>query len=239
MQRRENICKTQEEGKVIQYSDPHPIHHDKIADRLPCQEKPTTKRLEVLLKAEVPRHLLDLWRRPILIHLCLLRARHNTRFLIITHALLKEICLARERDVLHEVKGVSSVVRFWHPECDQQPISYKLNVLAHERRIHAQQGAWECISQELLFDSDSFGDDSCNGSSIRLVVEQAEEQAREVAVHALVAADEFVGESQAGHETALLEPEDGREGSAEEDAFDGRKGDETRRECGGCVGDPA
>ncbi len=52
------------------------------------------------------------------------------------------------------------------------------------------------------------------------------QQAGEVAVQALVAADELVGEGEAGHEAALLEPEDGAEGAAEEDALHGGEGDE-------------
>ena len=53
-----------------------------------------------------------------------------------------------------------------------------------------------------------------------------EEEAGEVGVHAFVAGNEFVGEGEAGHEAAFLEPEDGGEGAAEEDAFDGGEGDE-------------
>ncbi len=44
-----------------------------------------------------------------------------------------------------------------------------------------------------------------------LSVEQRIEVAAEVAVQALVARDEFVGEGEPGHEAALLEPEDGAE----------------------------
>ena len=42
-------------------------------------------------------------------------------------------------------------------------------------------------------------------------------------MHAFVAADELVGEAQAWHEAALLEPEDGAEAAGEEDAFHGRE----------------
>jgi hypothetical protein len=45
------------------------------------------------------------------------------------------------------------------------------------------------------------------------------EQAGEVAVQALVAADELIAEAEAGHQAALLQPEDAAEAAAEEDAF--------------------
>lgn len=51
------------------------------------------------------------------------------------------------------------------------------------------------------------------------MVEQGVEEAREVAVQALVAGDELVREGEPGHEAALLEPEDGAEGAGEEDAL--------------------
>ncbi len=57
-------------------------------------------------------------------------------------------------------------------------------------------------------------------------------------MHALVAGDEFVGEGETGHEAAFFEPEDGGEGAAEEDAFDGGEGDEALREGGVFVSNP-
>ena len=65
-----------------------------------------------------------------------------------------------------------------------------------------------------------------------------EEQAGEIGVHAFVAGDELVGEGETGHETAFFEPEDGGEGAAEEDSFDGGEGDEALGEGGVFVGDP-
>ena len=40
----------------------------------------------------------------------------------------------------------------------------------------------------------------------------------------LVSADELVGEGQAGHQASLLQPEDGGEGTREEDSLHGSKG---------------
>lgn len=58
------------------------------------------------------------------------------------------------------------------------------------------------------------------------MVEMGEEETREVGMETLVTRDELVGECQAWHKTTLLEPEDGRERSAEEDTLDGCECDE-------------
>lgn len=58
-------------------------------------------------------------------------------------------------------------------------------------------------------------------------------------MHALVTRDELVGEGKTGHETALLEPEDRGEGSAEEDTLDGSERYETVGEGGVLVRDPS
>ena len=65
-----------------------------------------------------------------------------------------------------------------------------------------------------------------------------EEQAGEVGVHAFIAGDELVGEGESGHEAAFLEPEDGGERAAEEDAFDRGEGDEALRKGGILIGYP-
>ena len=65
-----------------------------------------------------------------------------------------------------------------------------------------------------------------------------EEEAGEVGVHAFVAGDELVGEGEAGHKAAFLEPEDGGEGAAEENALHGGEGDEALGKGGVLVRDP-
>lgn len=56
------------------------------------------------------------------------------------------------------------------------------------------------------------------------------QQARKVAVQALVARDELVGEGEPVHQAALLEPEDGAEGAREEDALYARPRHQPLRE---------
>ena len=66
----------------------------------------------------------------------------------------------------------------------------------------------------------------------KLVHQLAIESAGEIRVKTLITRDEFIGKCQAGHNATLLEPEDGAEGAAEEDALNCRETQETRGEIG-------
>jgi hypothetical protein len=169
----------------------------------------------------------------------LLCASHDTCLLVVTDALLEEVGLAGQRDVLHEVEGVGRVVDLGVAESQEQTVGDELNILTHEGGVHAEECAGQRVAEELLLDLDGLGDDSADGLLAGTVVEEREEEAGEVRVHALVARDELVGEGEARHETALLEPEDGREGTAEEDTLNSSECDETVGEGGVLVGDPS
>ena len=171
--------------------------------------------------------------------LMLLCASHDTGLLVVTNTLLEEVGLAGQRDVLHEVEGVGSIVELLVAESEQQTVSDELDVLAHQGSVHAKESARQGIGQELLLDRDGLGDDVLDSLLARALVEKREQQASEVSVHALVAGDQFVGEGQAGHQTALLQPEDRRERSAEEDTLDSGESDETRSIGRVLIGDPA
>lgn len=55
----------------------------------------------------------------------------------------------------------------------------------------------------------------------------------------LVTGDQLVGEGETRHQTTLLQPEDGSESTAEEDALNGSEGNKTLSECGFLVLNPA
>ena len=78
-----------------------------------------------------------------------------------------------------------------------------------------------------MFDFDGFGDDVLDDLLAGSFTEVAEKETGKVCVEAFVSGDEFVGEGQAGHETAFLEPEDGCKGAGEEYSLDGGERDET------------
>jgi len=182
--------------------------------------------LEVFLEAKVTRLALRFdGLDAIFLGLVLSGAGHDTSLLVITHTLLEEVGLARERDVLHEVEGVGGVVDLGVAKSQQQAVSDKLDVLAHEGGVHAEQSTGKSLSEELLLNLNGLGDDGLDGILARARVEEREKQAGKVGVHALVTRDELVGEGKTRHQTTLLEPEDGRERAAEEDTLDSSKGD--------------
>ena len=192
---------------------------------------------KVLIEVEIPTILI------LLVPLSLpviffIRARHHPRLLIIADAFLEEIGLAGQGDGLHEVERVGRFIVFLIPEREEQTVGHEFDVLLHEIGVHAQQRARQGFGQEFLLNGDGFGDDVLHGLFRGAVVEVREEQAGEVGVHAFVAGDELVGEGEAGHEAAFLEPEDGGEGTAEENAFHGGEGDEALGKSGVLVRDP-
>ena len=144
---------------------------------------------------------------------------------VLSDALLEEVGLALEADHLHPLEGVGGVVVAGAAELGEEAVGAELDVVAHELGVHADELDGEGVGHELLLDLDGVGDDLRDAGLGELVDELPVQEASEVAVETLVAADELVGEAKAGHEAALLEPEDGAEGTREEDALDGGEGD--------------
>jgi len=147
----------------------------------------------------------------------------NTRLGVVRDTLLKEVCLARERNGHHPLERVGDIVVTGTAEGDQEAIGAELNVLAHELAIHANEFDGQRVGDKDLFNVDSVSDDLRDALLGQLVDEFVVDHAGKVAVESLVAADELVGETKTGHESTLLEPEDCAEGSREEDSFNGGK----------------
>ena len=137
----------------------------------------------------------------------LLGAGHDTSLLVVTDPLLEEVGLTSQGDTLHEVKRIGSVEVLLVAESDQETVSNKFNVLAHEHSVHAQERARKSISQELLLDSDSLDDDVLNNFLGWAPVKVREEQTGKVSVKTLITRDELVGEGKTGHQASLLQPE--------------------------------
>lgn len=163
---------------------------------------------------------------------------HDTSLLVVGDALLEEVGLSGQGDVLHEVEGVGRLVELLVTEGKQQPVGDELNVLLHQVGVHAEQRTWECLGQELLLDRDSLGDDILDSLLAWAVSKVGEEEAGEVSVETLIAGDEFVGESQASHETTLLEPENRGERAGEEDTLNGSEGNQALGKGGILILDP-
>jgi hypothetical protein len=64
---------------------------------------------------------------------------------VIRHPLLEEVSLALKRNHVHEVKGVGDIVVLLVAESDEKTVSNELDVLAHQCRVHANEGDRESI----------------------------------------------------------------------------------------------
>mmetsp|Transcript_34635 Transcript_34635/g.81775 ORF Transcript_34635/g.81775 Transcript_34635/m.81775 type:complete len:360 (-) Transcript_34635:14-1093(-) len=157
-------------------------------------------------------------------------ARHDAGLLVLAHAPLEEVGLALQRDELHPIERVGAVVQLGRVERHEQPVGAELDVLGHHPRVHADQVHRERLADELLLVQHGVADDVVQLGVGQLVLEHAVQQAREVAVHALVARDQLVREGEPRHEAALLEPEDRAERAREEDALHRRERHQPLRE---------
>jgi hypothetical protein len=155
--------------------------------------------LKVLVECET---LLD--RRMIIVD-----ALIHARLGVGRHPRLEKVGLPLQRNVLHKVKRIRVVVDLFVAEGDEQSIGDESDVLAHELFVHADQGTWQGVGEELAFEVDGFTDDAFDGFRVRTTLEVGEKETGKVGVEAFVSGDEFVGEGESWHEASFLEPEDG------------------------------
>lgn len=163
---------------------------------------------------------------------------HHAPLLVLADLLLEEVRLALERDELHKAERVLGVVDLFVAQLKQEAIRDKLDVLRHQLAVHAEQVDGQGFREELLLDDDGFADDFEHAFFGGLLDQVAEHETGKVGVESLVARDQLVREGQAGHEATLLEPEDGREAAAEEDALDGGESDHALAKVGVLARDP-
>lgn len=121
--------------------------------------------------------------------------------------------LALKTDQVHEVEWVLSLVHLLVAQCDEETISDKLDVLAHEFGVHADHADRKGLGEELLLNDNGLGNDTLDSVGVRSALEVREQEACKVGVETLVTRDELVREGKSGHQASLLEPEDGRKGA--------------------------
>eukprot|EP00048_Salpingoeca_helianthica_P022447 m.18321 g.18321 ORF g.18321 m.18321 type:complete len:401 (+) comp7333_c0_seq1:1161-2363(+) len=163
----------------------------------------------------------------------------HPRLLVLANSALEKVGLSLDGDVFHKVKGVLHIENLGLVQSDQETVSHKLNVLGHQIAIHPKQRHGQRLGEKILLDGHGVADDGCNALGGGAAAQLGEEQAGKVRVQPLVAGDELVGEGEAGHEAALLEPKDGGKRSREENALHARKGNEALGERGILVADPS
>ena len=87
--------------------------------------------------------------------------------------------------------------------------------------------ARECFRNELLLNLHGFTNDFMHLGSWYFLLNFFIESTGKVGMKTLITCNEFIRGGQTRHDAALLQPINGTEGSAEEDAFHHRKGDQT------------
>lgn len=70
-------------------------------------------------------------------------------------SLLEEVCLALQRDHVHEVERIGGLVVFGIAKRQQKMVRNELDILVHEAHIHTDQIDWECILYQDI-SSDNF-----------------------------------------------------------------------------------
>ena len=112
----------------------------------------------------------------------------------------------------------------------KKTIGTELNVLTHHLGVHSDQLDGKCVRDELFLRLHGDSHNLLNLLVGRFVHQLLEEKACKVTVHTLITRDELIREGKTGHETTLLEPENGTERTGEEDTLHGGERDETLRE---------
>ena len=154
------------------------------------------------------------------IKLLLLCTGANIGLRIGGHALLKEVVLALESNLLHEIKGIRGIrIDLSVVQLDGQAIRYELNILAHELGVHANKIAGERLGDKLLLNLYGLPNDLVDLGLWHLLHNLLIQGARKVRVKTLIARNEFIAQRKTRHDTALLKPEDSTEGTAKEDAL--------------------
>mmetsp|Transcript_15251 Transcript_15251/g.33601 ORF Transcript_15251/g.33601 Transcript_15251/m.33601 type:complete len:238 (-) Transcript_15251:447-1160(-) len=154
-------------------------------------------------------------------------AGHHACLLVLTHALLEKVGLALQGNHLHPIKRIRGVPDLAVPQCTQQAIRHKLNILCHQILVHADEVTWQRATDEVPLHFNGSTDDVLNNVFGQFVLQHGIEQARKIRMQTFVAGDEFVGESKPRHQAPFLQPEECTEGAAEEDALHRCEGHQT------------
>ena len=80
---------------------------------------------------------------------------------------------ALQGDLLHPRERVGGAIQLLLAEGHKQPVGYKLDVLRHEARVHANQVDWQTLCDELTLDLHRLCHNLDDRLSAQLVVQQA------------------------------------------------------------------
>ena len=88
-------------------------------------------------------------------------------------------------------------------------IGTELDVVAHHGQFHPNEFNGKCINNKSHLNVNCIADDFNNATFREAVGQFGVDEACKVTVKPIMSADEFVAEAEAGHESALFEPEYG------------------------------
>ena len=94
----------------------------------------------------------------------------NTSLLVVAHTAFEEVGLALQRDHIHPLERVLYVEVLGHSEREQQAVSDKLYVLAHQTRVHSDELAGQRLSDEVVLDLNGFADNFKDSFVCKFVV---------------------------------------------------------------------
>ncbi len=148
-------------------------------------------------------------------------------FAVLAGFVFEKVGFGRQRNHFHKVKGVFGVPHFGQAQLHQEPVANKLDVLAHEFFVHANEAVLETVGGESLFQLDGLAHHCHNETFVEgvfFLFVHVKEVNGKFRVKAFVAANELVAKGKAGHDAALFEPVNAAKAAAEKDALDARKG---------------
>merc|ERR1719509_668076 len=153
-----------------------------------------------------------------------LLSSHNSHFLILPDPFFKEVSFALQRNGFHEVEWIDNVVSLGTVQLHQEPVRHKHDVLDHQLIVHSNQSHGKSFSQELTLNVHSILDNLQHSLLSWFVDQMFEEKTSKVSVKSFISGDQLIGEGESGHQTSLLQPENGSKTSTEEDPLHRRKG---------------
>jgi hypothetical protein len=114
-------------------------------------------------------------------------------------------------DHFHPLKRVANFVVSTAAKGNQELVGAELDVAAHHDQIHPNEFNREDIDKEFHLDVNCTADDIDAAFFGKMVSQFGVEEACKVTVEPFNAADKFIPETKARHESVFLEPEHGAE----------------------------
>ena len=140
----------------------------------------------------------------------------------------EKIALGFYTDGIHEWKRVFGAVDFAVSQLPNQAVRHKLNIVAHGVGVDTNQRRRDRFDDEFFFNVHGVPENVLDDRFVDAIGDFAVQQTGKVAVHALVARDEFVCSDETGHQPAsVFQPKDGTKAAAKKDTLDNGKCNES------------